>query len=276
MFDLIPQLLGIEKAIDNASATTLPPANGAAGIKITRICTALALLFKITGEAGGTSVSFLVWGKRKNDNVWEFVSNGVLANFSTGSQWLVLQDFWKYNRLCVQITSYTGPGTVDVWSFPALPHILLGEITSLLSLVLASVNPSSLMNGPHELNALAVTDDPWDDFIDVGDPIDCTGALGVSIFGKFTKGDASNPLEFRWLLLYDVGGTVQPVEPKYAADFETQSERTHIITLPVADDVDFYIEMPTSNRIKYLQLQARCLNAQTAQIESSAQYILGR
>ncbi len=90
-----------------------------------------------------------------------------------------------------------------------------------------------------------------------------------------TKGDATNPFEFRFLLQYDEGGTLEAIEPKYGDDAETRSARTHIEPLPSGSTVDFIIRMPLGNDVPFVQLQGRCPSATTANILADAQYMLG-
>ncbi len=126
---------------------------------------------------------------------------------------------------------------------------------------------------PVLLNAAAVA--LGDNFLDIGDPIACRFFKNISVFGRFTKGDASSLVEFRWLLQYDQFGSLTPVEPKYAIDQENRSDRTHYETLPAGASKDLYLSLDLKNNVPYVQLQGRCPGASTCQFQANAQYVLG-
>jgi len=129
---------------------------------------------------------------------------------------------------------------------------------------------------PAQLNAANVT--LGNNFVDIGDPVTTRFYNGIAVYGQFVKGDATAAVEFRWLIQYDVGGTLTPVEPKYGVDQETRSARTHYEFLPTggaATTKDFLVELELKNHVPYVQLQGRCLGATTCQVQADAQYVLG-
>jgi hypothetical protein len=124
------------------------------------------------------------------------------------------------------------------------------------------------------LNSGEITHNPWNNFEDISSVIAVNGYKIIVAIVNVEKGDA-DLVEFRW---YMGIGSYFVIEPKYAADQETQSDRTHKRT--IAADMQIPIELPTGGAIKNVKLQAKFSNggapATTAKVLAGGSYALGR
>jgi hypothetical protein len=131
----------------------------------------------------------------------------------------------------------------------------------------------------HDLNAVDITANPWNTFLDLTDPfyIEVFGKKGVSVFFRFDAGTFVGNLEVRVIFSgfhRSFDGTFysfESIEPYYLKDFQTQQQRTHILPGTTGDK---FIEIPTDGRIQRLRIEARALGATDAKIEKGGMYLL--
>lgn len=134
-----PQILNFQQILDGISADTGGPVAANSGLPLFNVPTQLGVLVSETGTLPASAADVIVWGKRKTDGVWEVTQDGSLVDLPgqpNVAWWKVFGDAWKYSRVFIQIINYAGPGIIDAWIFPSLPHIVEGEmLTALLAIL---------------------------------------------------------------------------------------------------------------------------------------------